>query len=33
LRPCDAPYDRKVAGVMSGAGGMFPGITLARAFR
>lgn len=28
LRPCDQPYDRKVAGVVSGANGYSPGIVL-----
>lgn len=28
LRPCDQPYDRKVAGVVSGAKGYSPGIVL-----
>lgn len=28
LRPCDLPYDRKVAGVVSGANGYSPGIVL-----
>jgi hypothetical protein len=30
LRPCDAAYDKKVVGVMSGAGGLRPGILLDR---
>jgi hypothetical protein len=30
LRPCDEAYDRKVAGVISGAGALSPGITLDR---
>jgi hypothetical protein len=28
LRPCDQPYDRRVAGVVSGAGGRRPGVIL-----
>jgi hypothetical protein len=28
LRPCDQPYDKKVSGVISGAGGYKPGIVL-----
>jgi hypothetical protein len=28
LRPCDQPYDRRVAGVVSGAGGVRPAIVL-----
>ncbi len=28
LRPSDSAYDRKVAGVVSGAGGFRPGIVL-----
>ncbi len=28
LRPCDQPYDRKVAGVVSGANGYSPGLVL-----
>ena len=28
LRPCSVPYDRKVAGVVSGAGGYRPGVVL-----
>jgi hypothetical protein len=30
LVPCDQPYDRRVAGIISGAGGTRPGITLGR---
>jgi hypothetical protein len=30
VRPCDAPYDRRVAGVISGAGSFQPGILLDR---
>ena len=30
VRPCDSPYDRRVAGVVSGAGGLRPGIVLGR---
>jgi hypothetical protein len=30
LRPCDAPYDRRVAGVISGAGNFRPGIILGK---
>ena len=28
LRPCDRPYDRRAAGVVSGAGGYRPGVIL-----
>lgn len=28
LRPCDRPYDRRVAGIISGAGGRRPGLIL-----
>jgi hypothetical protein len=30
LKPCDRPYDHRVAGVISGAGGLNPGITLGK---
>jgi hypothetical protein len=30
LRPCNTPYDRRVAGVVSGAGSYRPGIVLDR---
>jgi hypothetical protein len=30
LRLCDSAYDRRVAGVISGAGGVLPGITLGK---
>ena len=30
LRPCDSAYDKRVAGVISGAGGLSPGTTLGK---